>query len=148
MQQAGVGRGFVGGFIGALILAFIMLVMQGTGMGAPMFVGAYEATLGSAGGPVATWIVGAVLFAISGGLWGALYGVFVRESSITKGMIFGFLPALWLWLVVAPFILDKPIFFGFQPPKLLLPLVFNVVIWGGFLGWYCQGSDLAAPSFR
>jgi hypothetical protein len=38
---------------------------------------------------------------------------------------------------VAPFT-GKPFFNGFSVPGILLPILFNVVIWGGFLGWYCR----------
>lgn len=140
------GRGFKGGVLGALILTAIMLVMQGTGMGEPMFVRTYEATIGGGDSALVTWVVAALLFLLSGGIWGAIYGGLVRESTIGKGMAFGVLPTLWLWFVVAPFMLGAPLFFGFNGTQILLPLIFNVVIWGGFLGWYCQRSELPSPA--
>ena len=59
-------------------------------------------------------------------------------------MAFGLLPALWLWIVVAP-VMGQLIFFGFAPMQLILPFVFNVIVWGSFVGWYSQ-RRLAAPA--
>lgn len=64
-----------------------------------------------------------------------LYTTVVRRPSVVSGMAFGLLPTLFVWLVLAP-LTGKPLFNGFTPQGLLIPLIFNVVIWGCFVGWY------------
>lgn len=129
--------GFAAGFLGALLLAALMYLMWPLGLsgGPPGFVGNYRATLGW-GGPLLDNVVGTLLFAASGGVWGLIYGAFVQRSAAWKGMAFAFLPTLWFWVVVAA-ALGNPLFGGFTTKGLLLPVLFNVVIWGSFLGWYC-----------
>ena len=145
-MEDGTAQGFAAGFWGACILIVIMLMIQ-AGIGAmPLFVTSYTAVFGTTIGPVVTWIIAAALFAISGGVWGAIFGFFVRDPSVLKGMAFGILPALWLWLFVAPVILGQPFFFGFQGQHIVLPILFNVFVWGGFVGWYCQERMAARTS--
>lgn len=135
-MQPRLRQGFVAGFLGAIILIVIMAIMQ-LAMGSPPgFVNIYNATIGG-GGPTTSWIIGAILFAISGGIWGFIYAALVSRSTVGKGMAFGILPTLWLWLVVAP-VIGQPVFFGFAPRQLIMPFIFNVVIWGAFIGWYCS----------
>lgn len=127
--------GFIAGALDSLAITVIMLLMQ-LAMGAtPMFVGPYQSVFGPSSLVVAEF-VGGVLFVLSGVVWGALFTALVKQPTLAKGMLFGFIPALWLWLVVAPFMLGQPAFFGFQGPKLVMPFIFNVIVWGSVTGWY------------
>jgi hypothetical protein len=60
-----------------------------------------------------------------------------RSGWDASGILFGLLPTLWLWLVVAP-ATGKPVFNGFTPRGILMLLVSNLLIWGSILGWYCH----------
>jgi len=127
--------GFIAGALGSLAITIIMLIMQ-VGMGAtPMFVGTYQSVFGPSSLVVAE-LVGGVLFVLSGAAWGALFAALISQPTLVKGMLFGFVPALWLWLVVAPVMLGQSAFFGFQIPKLVMPFIFNVIVWGSITGWY------------
>ena len=128
--------GFTAGATGAFLLVVIFYLMQAAGLsGAPGFVANYRAVFGA--NPNLEHFLGAILFAVSGGIWGAIYAAFVKRPTVANGAAFGFVPTLWLWLVVAPFT-GKPFFNGFSVPGILLPILFNVVIWGSFVGWYCR----------
>jgi hypothetical protein len=126
-------QGFIAGAIGALVLSFIMYIMQAAGMGEPAFVGMYKGAFGD--NPPGGQIVAAIIFIVSGGIWGLVYALIVKHPTILNGFIFGILPTLWLWVVVNTF-LGKPIFNGFSAKGLLMPIIFNMVIWGSFIGWY------------
>lgn len=126
--------GFVGGFLGALLLAALMYALYGAGLlGPPGFVGNYRAAF-EPGAPLGH-VFATLLFAVSGGVWGLVYGALAKRSTPLKGMAFAFLPTLWFWIVVAG-IMGSPLFGGFTAKGLLLPVLFNVVLWGSFLGWY------------
>lgn len=127
--------GFVGGALGAILLVIIMYIMQVADMGAPAFVQMYQGMFGT--NPPADQIIAAILFVISGGIWGLLFTAFVKYPTVLKGMLFGLLPSLWIWVVVNP-ILGKPLFNDFTVKGILMPLIFNVVIWGTFVGWYAS----------
>lgn len=127
--------GFIGGIIGALILIVVMYILQLAGMGQPAFLGMYRAVFGNH--PPLDHVIAGILFLLSGGLWGLLYAAIVKHSSVLKGMLFGLLPSLFLWVVINP-IIGKPLFNDFTTMGLLMPLLFNVVIWGSFIGWYCS----------
>ncbi len=128
-------KGFIGGCIGAIVLAVIMYVMQAAGMGEPAFVGMYKGAFGGDSG--IDQVIALVLFVISGGIWGAIFTLMVKEPTILKAMLFGFLPTLWLLVAVNGY-LGKPLFNGFDPKGILMPIFFNVVVWGIVLGWYTQ----------
>jgi hypothetical protein len=134
-MQSRLQSGFIGGALGSVLITVIMLVMRGLGGITPMFVAAFDATLGPAS-PVVSGVAGGVLFVLSGALWGVPFGALVQSPTVGKGVAFGLVPALWLWLVVAPMMLGKPVFFGFALPKLVLPFVFNCLVWGTTVGWY------------
>jgi hypothetical protein len=135
--------GFIGGVIGALILIVVMYILQLAGMGQPAFVGMYRAVFGSQ--PPVDHIIAGILFLLSGGLWGLLYAAIVKHSTVLKGMLFGLLPSLFLWVVINP-IIGKPLFNDFSTKGLLMPLLFNVVIWGTFIGWYCSARYKTAQA--
>ncbi len=126
-------QGFIAGAIGALILTIIMYIMKGAGMGDPAFVGMYTAAFGD--NPPEGQIIAAIIFLISGGIWGLVYALFVKHPTVLNGFIFGILPTLWL-LVVVNATIGKPLFNGFTAKGLLMPIIFNMVIWGTFVGWY------------
>lgn len=127
--------GFVAGTLGALVLVALFYVQWAAGLGGvPGFVGNFQALVGEFG--ALGHALGGALFALSGGVWGAIYAWIVRRSAVWKGMAFAVLPTLWFWLVVAP-ATGKPIFLGGDPKGLALSLFFNVVVWGAFLGWFC-----------
>lgn len=127
-------QGFIAGAIGAIILAVIMYIMKAAGMGEPGFVQMYQGAFGGPNPPT-DQILGAILFIISGGIWGAIYALLVKHATVLNGFLFGILPTLWLWVAVNAF-LKKPLFNGFDVKGLVLPLIFNMVIWGSFIGWY------------
>lgn len=141
-MQSRLRSGFVGGALGSVLIVAIMLVMLVLGGVTPMFVATFNATFGPAG-PVVAGLAGGALFVLSGALWGVPFAALVRRPSIGKGIAFGLVPALWLWLVVAPGMLGKPVFFGFAPPKLIMPFVFNCLVWGTTVGWYTVGAKEA-----
>ncbi len=126
-------QGFIAGAIGALILTVIMYIMKGAGMGDPAFVGMYKGAVGD--NPPGGQVVAAILFIISGGIWGLIYALFVKHPTVLNGFLFGILPTLWL-LVVVNATIGKPLFNGFTAKGLLMPIIFNMVIWGTFVGWY------------
>ncbi|MDT0630819.1 hypothetical protein RQM47_12030 [Rubrivirga sp. S365] len=134
--------GFVAGALGALVLAALVYAQWAAGWGgAPGFVGTYRTAFGTHG--ALDHVLGAVLFALSGGVWGLIYAWLVPRSAVWKGMAFAVLPTLWFWVVVAP-ATGTPIFLGGDVRGLGLSLFFNVVIWGAFLGWYCTRRPATA----
>jgi len=138
-MQSRLRSGFVGGALGFVFITAIMLVMLAIGGATPMFITTFNATFGPSS-PAIAGLVGGVLFVLSGALWGVPFAALVRRPTIWKGIAFGLVPALWLWLVVAPAMLGKQVFFGFAPPKLIMPFVFNCLVWGTTVGWYTPGQ--------
>lgn len=132
MKQA-LKIGFIGGCIGAVVLAIISYLMQAAGKGTPPFVSTYRATIGA---HPADRVVALILFIISG-IWGLIFTWMVKQPTIVKGILFGFLPNLWLWIVVNGF-LGRPLFNGFTLMGILGPVIFNMLIWGSILGWYAS----------
>jgi len=126
-------QGFIAGALGAVILVIIMYVMKVANMGNPGFVNLYRSTFGS--NPPTDQIIAAILFIISGGIWGVVFALLVKKPTVLKGFLFGLLPSLWLWIVVNS-VVGKPLFNGFTVKGILMPLIFNMVIWGCFIGWY------------
>jgi hypothetical protein len=127
---------FSAGFLGALILIGTMYLMKAIGLaGNPGFVNIYHATFGEYI-PVLDHVLAALLFAISGGIWGIIFR-FVPNPTPLKGMGFGILPSLWLWVVVVPSI-GGAFFNGFALKGILMPLIFNCIIWGSYVGWYVK----------
>ena len=129
-------NGFIGGLLGALLLIVVMYLMQLMGMGEPAFVKMYRGMFG-APNPPTDHVISGLLFLLAGGLWGLLFAAMVKHPTIIKGMLFGLLPTLFLWVVINP-IIGQPLFNDFTAKGLLMPLLFNVVIWGTFIGWYME----------
>jgi hypothetical protein len=134
-------KGFIAGFLGAIILIAVMYLLQLAQLsGEPGFVGIGKTVLGSGLAPALLNILSAGGFALAGGVWGLIFAVVVRNPNLVKGMLFGLAPTLFLWLVIAP-LTGKPIFNGFALPGILLPILFNVIIWGGFVGWFLSRKN-------
>ncbi|MEO5650645.1 MAG: hypothetical protein ABIR03_12075 [Ginsengibacter sp.] len=132
-MKSSLTTGFIGGCLGAIILVIIMYIMKGAGLGNPGFLDMYQAKFGTRSG--ADEFLAAILFIISGGIWGAVFSLMIKDPTILKGILFGFLPTLWLWIVVNS-VIGKPLFNGFHLKGIILPLIFNMVIWGSVIGWY------------
>jgi hypothetical protein len=128
-------NGCIGGILGAGILAAIMYIMKAMGMANPGFVEMYRKTFGT--NASTDHFIAVILFLISGGIWGIIFGLLVKNPTVLKGCLFGILPNLWLWIVINAF-MGKPLFNNFELKGLLMPVIFNMVIWGSFLGWYCS----------
>lgn len=127
--------GFIGGCIGAIILVIIMYILMGAGMGDPAFVKMYHGAFGVHS--AADQIIAGILFIISGGIWGLIFTWMVKNPTVAKGMLFGFLPTLWL-LIIVNAVIGQPLFNGFHAKGIIMPIIFNVVIWGSFVGWYAS----------
>lgn len=125
---------FKAAFYGALILIAIMYVMMVTGIaGNPGFVNIFHAIFGTHI-LLVDHIIAALLFAVSGGIWGLVFRL-VPRPNILRGMAFGIVPSLWLWIVVSP-VVSGVFFNGFALKGIIMPIIFNCVIWGSFVGWY------------
>ena len=74
-----------------------------------------------------------------------LFGFLIRRPTILKGMIFGFVPMLFQWLVLSP-LLGDGLFFRRSgiAAGIGLPLLFNVLIFGSLLGYF-SGRWLRPP---
>lgn len=137
--------GFVAGCLGAVILVAIMYVLKAAGQGEPGFVSMYNSVFVGSPTPPGDHIVAALLFIVSGGIWGVIYAALVKNPSLLNGFLFGILPALWLWTAVNAY-LDKPLFNGFTLKGIIMPLIFNMVIWGSFVGWFLRRKKPADHS--
>jgi hypothetical protein len=126
-------NGFAAGTLGAAILVVIMYITKAMGMGNPGFVEMYRAEFGASS--MADHFIAAILFLISGGIWGIIFAILIKNPTILKGFLFGIVPTLWLWTAVNAF-MGKPLFNDFELKGLLMPVIFNMVIWGSFVGWY------------
>jgi hypothetical protein len=128
-------NGCTAGTLGAIILVAVMYVIMAIGMGDPGFVEMYRAQFGT--NPPADHIIAATLFIASGAIWGIIFALLVKHPTVLKGFLFGILPTLWLWTAVNAYF-GKPLFNDLEWKGLLMPLIFNMVIWGSFVGWYCS----------
>ena len=138
--------GFAAGTLAALALGGLFYAQWAVGLGGvPGFVGNFRATFGEFG--ALDHALGAALFALSGGVWGAIYGRLVARPSVATGTAFAVVPTLRFWVVVAP-ATGKPLFLGGDPKGLALSLFFNVVVRGALLGRLCARRSLSstAPS--
>lgn len=133
-MKSSLTTGFIGGCLGAIILAGIMYIGKATDLaGDPGFVTMYRSTIGTHSS--ADEFLAALLFIISGGIWGAVFSALVKNPTVLKGILFGFLPTLWLWVAVNA-VMGAPLFNGFGLKGIILPLIFNMLVWGSILGWY------------
>lgn len=119
-----------------------MYILKAAGQGDPGFVQIYNSVFTASPTPPGDHIIAALLFILSGGVWGVLYALLIKNPTVLNGFLFGLLPTLWLWIAVNAF-LHKPLFNGFTLKGILMPLVFNMVIWGSFVGWYMSRRTVA-----
>ncbi|MEO6916451.1 MAG: DUF6789 family protein [Chitinophagaceae bacterium] len=143
-MKASVKTGFIAGCIGAIILGIIMYIMKAAGLGEPGFIGMYRGMTHS-DSPSDPLIAGLLFVIAGGGIWGILFALLVKNPTPLKGLLFGLLPTLWLWTGVNA-MLSKPMFNGFEVMGIIMPLVFNMLIWGSFVGWYCSRTKVIAPA--
>ena len=138
--------GAVGGVIGAAVVVVLADLLHWVGLiPATPSVAAASRLLDGRGGPLLIFVAAAFGSVIAGAMWGAVFGLLVRRPTILKGMAFGLVPALFQWLVLSP-LLGEGLFFrrlGFGA-GVGLPLLFNVLIFGSILGYYC-GRKLCPP---
>lgn len=135
-MKASITTGFIGGCIGAIVLVVIMYIMKAAGMGEPGFLGMYRGMTHSES--AADPLIAGLLFVLAGGgIWGIIFALLVKNPTLVKGLLFGFLPTLWLWVAVNAMV-GKPFFNGFEIMGIVMPLIFNMLIWGSVLGWYCS----------
>ncbi|CAN5135611.1 hypothetical protein BH09BAC2_BH09BAC2_20890 [soil metagenome] len=128
--------GFIAGCIGAIILVVAMLLMNVAGLGDPPFIGMYRGMTHS-NSTSDPFIAGLIFIVAGGGIWGILFALLVKKPTLLKGFLFGILPTLWV-LIAVNCMLGKPLFNGFDLKGILMPVLFNMVIWGSFVGWYCS----------
>jgi len=57
-----------------------------------------------------------------------LFAPAVSDPIPRKGVPFGIAPAFWPVLVVAPLMLDAPVFFGFAAADIILPFVLTGLV--------------------
>jgi hypothetical protein len=126
---------FLGALYGsvAVALSLALLALIGQIPKAP-YVGNWQSLIG--GGWMAGAVLGGLAFILIGALWGLPFSL-VKNPTVLKGMLYGFVPSLFGWIVL-PVILGGEMFGGFALPALLIPFVMNVLIWGSILGWYAQ----------
>ena len=126
-------KGCTAGIIGAAILVVIMYILKLAGMGNPGFVEMYRAEFDT--NSLLDHFIAALLFLVCGGIWGIIFALLTKNPTTLKGFAFGILPAIWLWTAVNAF-MGKPLFNDFAWKELMMPVIFNMVIWGSFVGWY------------
>lgn len=134
--------GGVAGLIGGMIAAALWYALYWTGV-ASLPPSLALARWGARFSGTTATLLGLVASVVAAFGWGALFGLLVRKPTILKGTIFGFLPALFQWLVVAP-LSRQPLFFGFTAVAIGLPLLFCVLVWGGITGYF-SGRWLRPP---
>jgi len=127
-------KGLTAGAIGAVILATIMFLMFLLNLGGmPGFVGIQRRMMGE-NVPV-DFILGTIGFIAAGAIWGMIYSQIVKKPSVISGLLYGFVPTCFLWLVISP-LMKGVIFNGFALQGIVFPIIFNVLIWGSFVGWF------------
>ena len=134
-MTASLRTSFVGALYGsvAVALSLALLVLVGAIPKAP-YVGNWQDLIG--GGWVAGAALGGAVFVLIGALWGLPFSL-VPDPTVLKGMLYGFVPALFGWTVL-PLTMGGEVFGGFALPALLIPFVMNVLVWGSLLGWYAD----------
>jgi hypothetical protein len=135
--------GFVAGLIGsAVVVTLAYLLTLAGALTSPGFVTTARAWLGQHG--ALDHVLGVLGGLVSGGCWGALLGLLVPRPNIGKGMLFGFLPALFAVAVVAP-LAGQGFFMGGRFGAMVFPLLFHVIVWGAVAGHLCD-RWLSPPS--
>jgi hypothetical protein len=134
--------GAVAGLIGGVIAAAVWYALFWTGV-APQPPSLAAARFGVGVSGVMATVVGLLGSVAAAVAWGGLFGLIVRRPTVLTGMLFGLMPALFQWLVLAP-VSRHPIFFGGSAAAIGLPLLFCVLVWGGITGYFA-GRWLRPP---
>jgi len=133
--------GALAGAAGAAVLSGIMYGMWKANQGPkPMFVATQQKQFGKHG--AVDHVAGMGRFVLAGAAWGAAFGYINAKPTVGKGVLFGFLPSLFLWTVLAPLQGEK-LFFGGAPKKLVMPILFNSAIWGSIIGKASQRQPVS-----
>ena len=132
----------VAGLIGGAVAAALWYALYWSGA-APLPPSLAVARWGARFGGVTASVLGILGSVVAAVGWGALFGLLVRKPTILKAMVFGLLPALFQWVVLAP-LSRQPMFFGLTGVAIAMPLLFCVFVWGGLTGYYC-GRWLRPP---
>jgi len=119
------------GALGAVLLWIIQMVMHSAGQGQPPLGTAVAGKMLGMEGSAAT-VVGALLFVLSGAIWGAIYAALVPRINWKTGLLFSLVPWLFVMFVMLP-LLGKPVFAGGDAKGILMPLMLNA-IWGVVTG--------------
>jgi hypothetical protein len=142
-----VATGALAGLIGAAAVVVVAYGLHAAGaVAAPSSLSTAVKVMNRPGGGGALGYVAGIFGALmAGAIWGLLFGLLVRRPTILKGMVFGILPALFQWLVLSP-LLGQGLFFSRSGlgSGIGLPLLFNVLIFGSLIGYYC-GRWLRPP---
>lgn len=134
--------GAVAGLIGSAVAATAWYAIHWAGVAStPPSLVTVSVVMGLTG--IAAVALGLIASILAGGFWGGVYGLAVTKPSIPMGMLFGLLPALFQWVVLAP-LSRQPLFFGGTAVGIALPVLFCVLVWGGITGYYA-GRWLRPP---
>lgn len=134
--------GATAGLIGSAVAAATWYAIHWAGVAsAPPSLLMVNAAMGLTG--IAAVALGLLASIVAGGVWGGMYGLAVNRPSILTGMLFGILPALFQWVVLAP-LSRQPLFFGGTAVGIGLPILFCVLVWGGLTGYFA-GRWLRPP---
>lgn len=125
--------GFREGAVGAFILAVMIYGLTLFGVvPEAIFITNFKAVFGDLGLLVHPLAI--VLYLISGGIWGFIFTLIPVKKSYLSGTLYGIIPTLWLWIMAFPS-MGLPMFGNGDPLQIIGPLVFNLPIWGGFVGY-------------
>lgn len=125
--------GFREGAIGALILAVLLYVLTFFGaIKEPIFVENFKDFFGVLG--FFAHPASLLIHMILGGFWGFVFTLIPVKKSYLTGAAYGIVPTLWIWLIAYPSMF-LPLFGGGDMNLLIQPLVLNIPIWGGFVGY-------------
>lgn len=130
MFKAGFREGAIGAFILAVMLyalTYFAVVPE------PIFVTNFKTVFGENVG-VLIHPLSLALYLISGGIWGFIFTLIPVKKSYWTGTLYGIVPTLWLWIMAYPS-MNLPMFGNGDPLQIVGPLVFNLPIWGGYVGY-------------
>jgi hypothetical protein len=117
------------------VIALTYLMIWAGQIGGTLFLATAQRLFGVHG--ALDHVVGIAAALVCSALCGALYGLLVQQPGIVNGILFAIVVQAVLWMALAP-VLGVGLFYGASTQSIVLPLVFNVLIWGGLLGWTCR----------
>ena len=138
--------GAMAGLIGAAVVVAVAYLVHAAGLipATPALEAAIRILAGR-GGTMLSHVGAALGSLIAGALWGLVFGLLVRRPTILKGMAFGLVPALFQWMVMSPLLGDGLFFRRLGAGAGIgLPVLFNVLIFGSIVGYFC-GRWLRPP---